>query len=581
MRILRGFLVLGIIVSGTPARADLAVQASVDRTTVAVGETFRLTLEVSGASGGMAQPQLPAMPGLDVSPAGQTQNVQIVNGQMTASINFVYAVVPRTTGPHQIPALTMAYEGKTFTTQPITITVTAQPAGGGGGGGEGPRALYLDASVSKSRVFVGEQITYAIQVYRRVQFLSQPQLVWPSFTGFVTQDLGQKDSQRPAQGVTYAVTELRTALFPAAAGDYTIPPAQLRAAIADSASADPFAMFFQNGRNVTVASPAIKISVLPLPAAGRPAAFGGAVGSFHLDASLDHASVEAGRPVTLTVAIAGRGLANALREPAWPEIPGMRRYETLTDFKAQPGGSAVAGTKTFKVTLIPLNSGKLRLPSITYPVFDPEQKRYVTLRSETLTLSVKPGTAPAPGAAPLGAGLAGVRTVQSDIRFLKPATGRPGSAGPRALRAGYWEAQIPPLLLLCVGAGAALRRRRLARDPAGARVRGARRSAERRLAQAQARAAGGDRVGACVALHEAVVNFLADRWTVAAAGLTLADVEARLLARGATAAQAARLRALWDEADLVRYAPQAASSADASAEVAAARTLLDELEALL
>jgi len=323
------------------------------------------------------------------------------------------------------------------------------------------------------------------------------------------------------------------------------------------------------------------VTVLPLPDAGRPAAFNGAVGEFHLTASLDHATIEAGRPVTLTVAINGHGLVNSLREPAWPEIPGMRRYETITDLKMQAGGNAVAGTKTFKVTLIPLNSGKLRLPPVTYPVFDPEQRRYVTLRSEALSLAVKPGTAPLAGALPAAAAAVGVKTVQSDIRFLKAAMGPQVADLPLFRRAGYWAAQLPPLLFLGLGGVAAWWRRRQALDPAGARARTARRHADRRLKVAADRGRAGDRVGACVALHEAVVNFLADKWAVAPAGLTLAEVEARLLTRGATPAQAARLRTLWDEADLVRYAPQAAGGTDASAEIAAAGALLDDLERLL
>jgi hypothetical protein len=359
--------------------------------------------------------------------------------------------------------------------------------------------------------------------------------------------------------------------------------ATLQVSVADVANADPFAMFFQGGRNLVLKTNPVQITVDSLPDAGRPAGFSGAVGSYRIAASLDRENVEAGRPVTLSVEISGRGLVKSLREPAWPDMPSMRRYETISSMNVSNTGDAIQGSKTFKVILIPQSTGRITIPPVSYPVFNPGTRKYAILRTAPASLTVKPGAAMqagrafgasgAPGAMP-----AGVKEIERDIRFLK--TGGEGRRPrlPALSTAAFLGIQALPAAFFFLGISAAWRRRKLLGDPAGTRARRAGRDADVRLKRAAASTASGDASGFHLGLKETIVNYLADRWGISAAGLTLLEALRRLEERHLPAETVKSVREIWEEADLIRYAPAAAASANAEQRLDEARSLIRELE---
>ena len=575
------------------AAADVAVQAAVDRTSAAVNQPFTLTVNVSGAGSNVPQPEWPQKTGFDVYAAGTAQNVSIVNGAVSQSVTFQYTLIPRSAGPLVIPALVIRYEGKAYSTSPINVTVTAAPAPGQGAsqnrnspasGADGTAAnpekqIFITGEVNKKRVYVGEQVTYTFRLYRRVQLLSRPGLQPPDFSGFMAEDMRPREVQMPHNGVGYMVSELKYALFPISPGTHTIGAATLQVSVADLSNPDPFAMFFQGGRNLVLRTDPVQVSVLPLPSDGRPAGFTGAVGSYRTEASLDRTTVEAGRPVTLTFRISGQGQVKSLKEPDWPDTRSLRRYETLSSMNVNNAGEAIEGSKTFKVILIPQSPGKITIQPVQYPVFDPAARRYTTLKTPSLPLTVKPGTMTSTGPLSAGVGVpAGIKQVNRDIRFLKGSF-RTGPAGlPPPSPTAFWTLESVPVLFFLGGLVAAWRRRILMADPAGARIRRARRMATARLRQADAAARGGDAVGFHSLVHETLANYLADRWGVAQAGLTLVETQRRLAESGASEETIRRVRETWEEADLVRYAPAAASEADLERQAGMVRSLLDELE---
>jgi hypothetical protein len=562
------------------ASEEFAVTASVDKNQVAVNEPFRLTIQTSGAVTGVGDPQIPALEGFEIYAGGRSQNVSFVNGQVSSSVVFTYTLVPRKAGTQTIPSITFSRDGRVYGTSPITVAVTparAVAGGGGGAGGETERPIFATGGVNRHNPYVGEQVVYTYKFFRRVQLMSRPGYRPPDFSGFVVEDLPPKAYQGNVGGVGYMVDELRYALFPVSPGSYTIGSATLQVSVADLASNDPFQMFFGGGRTMTVNNDPVTVNVQPLPSDGRPANFGGAVGSYRMTASCDKKSVPAGQPITLTVEVAGRGLVKSLREPAWPALPTARRYETVTSLNVQNTGGVIEGSKTFKTIIVPSETGTLRIPPIEYPYFDPGEKRYVVLKSEAITVKVKPGAPGSAAAQYAGAsgGLAGVKTVQSDIRFIKSAPGRSRAGSTTGLL--FWILAFLPSVFLASGAISSHIRSSAGRDPVATRFRRARREAERRLQEAR-KLAGGDPVRFHGALHEVLVNFLADRWGVAASGLTIQETESRLKARSAPAGLLERTRSMWEEADRVRYAPQASAKAAPPDLIAEMRSLLGLLE---
>ncbi|MEK7766050.1 MAG: BatD family protein, partial [bacterium] len=401
-----------------PASAEPTVTAVVDRTTVGAGEPFRFTVAVAGVDGSVPDPQIPQVPNLEVYPAGRSQNVSIVNGAMSSSVTFQFTLVARAAGRVVVPSVAYVIGGKTYATDAIAVSVTTGPRGAAAGQAApaGPPPYFATAEVSKRRPWVGEQLFLTLKLWFRGQVFNATYQL-PDFSGFMVEPMPQRQYQAAHGGTAYNVFEVKYALFPTAPGNSAVGAAGFQFTIAEAGGGDPFAAFFGTGRKIAVKTDPVPLVVQALPDAGRPAGFTGAVGTYRVRALLDHPTVEAGRPVSLTFEVAGRGLVKSLREPAWPELPTVRRYETVTSLDAKSGAEGLQGAKTFKTVLIPSASGKLTIPAIAYPVFDPAANRYVTLRTDPLSLAVKPGTGPA--AAPLGLASApasgAVRLLASDI----------------------------------------------------------------------------------------------------------------------------------------------------------------------
>ena len=568
-------LLASLFLFGAPGRAEVTVQATVDRNVVGVNDPFVMTVVVSGAGMGVSDPRTPEITGLGFAAAGRSQNVSIVNGSMTQSVVFTYQVTATTPGRHVIPSVAITAGGKTYATDPIQVTASAGGAGTTAGAAAGPPPVKVVAEAGKRRVYVGEQVPLVVRFFNRAQLASQPSYSPPDTAGFLVEDLPGRNYQGSSQGVAYAVAELRYALFGTSPGNPVIGPAVVQATVAERDAADPFGMFFRRGRTFTLKTDPIPVVVLPLPDSGKPAGFRGAVGSFTVRSSVDRTSVEAGTPVTLTFEVTGRGLVRSLKEPEWPALPSARRYETVSDVNMKKTADAVAGTKTFRTVIVPQAPGKLAIPGISYPFFDPEARRYVAAKTAAIMLDVKPGkggtsTAQAPG-------LPGKAT-ESDIRFIKSRYDLAPVAEPLPLRPRFWALQALPALFLLAGLAVSFRRRVLLTDPAGVRAAGARRTAMKRLKTAGALAKTGKTAELHAAVHEALTRFLADRWRVSPSGLTLNAAEGRLREKGADEELLNRVRETWEQADLVRYAPMAASARDPGEVLSTAGRLIADLE---
>ncbi|UPT72933.1 MAG: BatD family protein [Elusimicrobiota bacterium] len=328
-----------------------------------------------------------------------------------------------------------------------------------------------------------------------------------------------------------------------------------------------FSMSAPETRQLRTDPIALKADALP---PGAPDDFTGVVGSLSIATSVDRLKARAGEALNLVVTVSGTGNLKSLAEPRRPEVPGARFFESESSVKLELAGDRLGGSKTFKTVLVPRASGTLEIPPISISYYDPAKKAYATARSAPIRVAVAPGDPNA--AAPSGGPRApGVTEVASDIRYLKAPGG--GSALGAALGAfgapGPWHALPAAFLVLALGLD--WRRRARASDPLGLRAGEARAAALRALARAEA-AGDGERARAVAALAEALTGYLADRLGRPEAGLTLKEALASLSARGA-AASLPKVKALWDELDLLRYAPVGADRAEV-------KRLADEIRAL-
>ena len=104
----------------------------------------------------------------------------------------------------------------------------------------------------------------------------------------------------------------------------------------DSMIDDSFFQDFFGGtteKEITVASQAEALKVLPLPTEGRPAAFDGAVGKFEVASELSAAQSAAGDPLTLRLKVTGAGSFDRVNSAMLGEVDGWKTCKPAAKFE--------------------------------------------------------------------------------------------------------------------------------------------------------------------------------------------------------------------------------------------------------
>ncbi len=321
----------------------------------------------------------------------QSSSYSIINGQMNSSKTYTLTVAALNKGKVEIPPINFGKDKSPAAT--ITVNeIGYRPRSSG----SDPQAatpngtqtqndsklFFITAETDTKNPYVQEQMILTIKVYRRLRW-ADASLSDPSFEGVETmfQPLGkEKNYETEKDGIRYAVTELRYALFPQESGQLTLKPFVLRAKVASGKKRrrspggfnDPFFddLFSQQTYVTKVArSKAIDINVKPIPAA-----FTGKQWIIAKDLQLqenwseDISQLKAGEPVTRTLALIGDGVgAGQLPEIKINDHSQIKSYPDQPVTKEQASAQGLLSTRTQKFALIPSNGGKFKLPIVEIP----------------------------------------------------------------------------------------------------------------------------------------------------------------------------------------------------------------------
>ena len=257
--------------------------------------------------------------------------------------------------------------------------------------------LFLELRPEKQQVYIHEPLTVSVTLLAgqvTLRDIRYPRLKHPAFRIGEFAPPHQDTLQR--QGQDYRSHAFAATLLPLKPGRHTLGPAEL-----DCDRLDPdtgAAAYFgaSEPRSVTLHSETTTITVLPLPAQGRPADFSGAVGRYRLSRQAAPLQVAPGDPVLLTTHI--QGSASGMAALTCPEFAqaGMRAYPPRTVRTSE--------RLLCEQVLVPQIGGRLEIPAYRFSYFDPLSERYHTLNSPALSLQVSaPATPPAPVSAPVAA----------------------------------------------------------------------------------------------------------------------------------------------------------------------------------
>lgn len=254
------------------------------------------------------------------------------------------------------------------------------------------KGVNFHAVVLPDTVYVGQQATYQIGVFLnqevRQRLRRNPEFVPPETRSLLVYDL--PDAKAPLVGTIdgrpYEVHVFQRAFFALSPGEYEIPPSKLTYSLPQSAS------FFSREESHTMRSEARSLVVLPIPSAGRPADWGGAVGDWRVRLRVDSSRGRVGNPLVVTMRVEGRGNVTLLPRPRlnvpWGSVVAA---DERVDLDSTP--STLRGAKEFDWLVTPRDAGAQHIAPQRYSYFDPVARRYEVALTPAVDIVVQSGDA--------------------------------------------------------------------------------------------------------------------------------------------------------------------------------------------
>lgn len=579
----RGVLLLACLLTlalaaGVGADQGVSFRADVEAKRIGVDDQVQLTITIEGRSIQLTGDlEMPALENLRlVGGPSQSNQFSWVNGAMSQSRVWVLVLQAAQVGPARIGPVRAPLADGVRSTAAIDIEVVAgsvlqrrqrghDPFDAFGGadpldsfmaGRRRPRAepkLFMEASVDRNAVYVGEAMLLTYYLYTQVSVtgldLAQP----PKYAGFWVEELERPDTAPEGEmverdGESYRrFAVLRRLLFPTKAGSLEIPGTSFKVAVPRGGGFfDPLPA---GSAVVMRASRAIPVTVKALPVAED---YFGAVGRLKATASIDRSALAVGEAITLRFRVEGTGNLKWLDQAPALQVAGARVYppQVKPELKLTPHG--FTGSKTWEFVVIPETAGPRQVPALSFACLDPESgqiKRTLTppLSFYVAAAATTPGVPVLPGqaTAPVSASGAPMLRLRAD---LEPSSQVLRGVGPGALSVTAGVVLLGHGILLALAFVPRLRSR------AGTE-RGPGVSARHALAQiARARKQKASKEGAALAIERALCDLFGELDERSGDG----DSE-----------QERELKEILREVRFIRFAPQLGDYSEKLDEVAA------------
>lgn len=362
-----------------------------------------------------------------------------INGSETRHVSFVYVLQPQLAGRYSFSGASVKVNGKRLAFN--TIRIDVKPSSGNAGnqysfpgnvaGDAGMRDLYSDYTImrgedvrdkirknlfikvdaDKTSCYEGEPLVATYKLYTRLHSESKVARR-PSFNGFSVYDMVDPSSLTSTieklNGKDFNVYLIRKAqLFPLQSGILQLDPAEvenevtfLRADYAmkdrgehltdllNAFGSDDLKNEGIEKENVTIRSNPVNIVVKALPAVAKPHSFDGAVGSFSIEASIDHNEINLNDVGVMKLIIKGEGNFGVINTPIikWPKNIDVFEPEIKEDYLKSL--VPMRGYKSFEYRFVPRRAGNNTIPSIEFSYFDPALNEYHTIHTRPLHISV-------------------------------------------------------------------------------------------------------------------------------------------------------------------------------------------------
>jgi hypothetical protein len=571
-------LVLTLLMTSWAASAQVSFTAKAPALT-ALGQPFNVAFVVDAEpeKGSFRAPKFEDFDILAGPSTSVGQSMQFINGRQSSSYNctYTFTIMPREEGIFTIGAASVAVDGKTYTTKPLTIEVVKERKGGEGSGSAGATSdgaigkddILLILKVSDTDLYKGESLRASLMLYTRVTVENIESLTMPPFDGFWSQELTfdnapSREKYNDRVYETYKITELL--LSPQESGKIVIPEALMtvgvQVAVQNARSYDPFfggRQVYRVSRELRSAPVTINVKEFP---SGAPQSFNGAVGNFSLQSTMPQAEIVANSADQIELTLSGTGNLKFITAPRVSFPESFEVYDTKVVDNGKLTASGTSGSITYTYPFIARAAGTFTIPRIEFSFFNPETNAYETLQTEPFTLVVKDDgssmqSAPASAAYNNYGGT--MRQLDRDIRFIHTGDLPRKAASAFILTPLYWLAVVLMIALFVVAYAALRKRIRERNNTVARRMRHADKMAVQRLRMAERYMKEQNRHAFYEEMLRAMWGYISDKFNIPVSSLTKEKIREELYRRNVLEATAEQFCEVISRSEEAQYAPSA------------------------
>lgn len=380
-----------------------SIMASVDKTTVPLGQSFNL--EVVYQNQEPPQPDTSLLQNdFEVVGVAQGKNIQIINGAKTVEYSRQFRLIPKGKGQLSIPVFTDENGNKT---EPITINVI-EPSEISAQGAENGNQFAMVGRVNNNTPYVQQEILYTISLTDSGGLQGrEPLFELANDKDWVIRSLGIPEIKPFVKnGKKMREIIFKYAFFPQKSGKLLLPAARFEgyALGKPQKRIDPFAdlfgdelgatlgMTFADHEPVFLKSAPIEIDVRPIPLENN--------GNWWLPAQdvllvdkweNENPQIKVGEALHRTIYLKADGvLDNQLPSINFPETKGLKQYPEKPAMEMKAENGHVTSVMKISNVYIPNATGDIEIPAIEIPWFNVNTKQMETAKLKGRKISVIP-----------------------------------------------------------------------------------------------------------------------------------------------------------------------------------------------
>lgn len=428
-RLFAAALAWALFFGAAALHAQEPVEASVDRGTVRINESFTLLLRAEGSVRG--EPDAAALQAnFDVLNVTSSRRIGIVNARATEVNEWQYQLMPKSAGDFTIPAL------KVGDRQSNTVRVRVLPPDASS---EAAADIFMELSAEPDVVYAQSQVLFTMKLYVGVS-TGRSTLTVPETGGVeaIVEKLGEDSTYQAMRGGrNFIVRERRYAVFPQGAGTLTVGPVTFEAMVIPDRGFSRVQRFRSDVLELTVQ-----------PAVAPPPDLAGAAWLPAKSVTLreqwsDDGELAVGIPRTRTIVVEGLGLLetqlpDVLLEPQ----AGVRQYADRPELAREVTADGLLSRRSMSFAVIAQTPGEHTLAGVRLPWWNVVDERWEVAELPARELSVKPSAeaAVAPPAADEPAAAAPAPVAPRERSFWPWLTGALG-AGWLATLVLWWRSR--------------------------------------------------------------------------------------------------------------------------------------------